>query len=321
MICDAPGRQYDPAISDNTVVWTDERNDSGDIYGADISDRTNIEVFEIIKQNDAQQQPAIDGSIKVYVDGSIYGGQIKFARLTKRHGAIDIPLGGDHYGTGPAIDGNIIIWQSSTYGEALGISLEMTYSIADGTVENKTTAKRYDYIQHAIDEARASDQIVVEPGLYNENLSFNGKNLILSSIDPEDWDTVESTIIQGGGVGSVVTFSSSEDDSCLLTGFTITGGQSNRGGGISGNNTLASIVQCIIENNISNGGGGGIASCAGKIDRCIIRNNTAAGYGGGLTHCFGSIVQCIIENNISNYGGGGLFNCTGNIDRCVISSN
>jgi len=49
-ICSDPARQFDPAISGNIVVWTDERNDAGDIYGADISDINNIREIEMIKK-------------------------------------------------------------------------------------------------------------------------------------------------------------------------------------------------------------------------------------------------------------------------------
>ncbi len=39
-------------------------------------------------------------------------------------------------------------------------------------IENMTTGKRYGYIQEAIDEALAGDQIIIEEGIYNEKIIF-----------------------------------------------------------------------------------------------------------------------------------------------------
>ncbi|MBL7215353.1 MAG: right-handed parallel beta-helix repeat-containing protein [Phycisphaerae bacterium] len=320
-ICLDPERQYDPAISGNQVVWTDERNDGGDIYGADISDRDNIKVFEIIKQNGTQQQAAIDGILMVYVDGSFYGGQIKVSCLSKRHGAIDISLGKDYFGTGPAIDGNVIIWQSAPYGEALGISLDFTYSIADGSVKNITQTKQYDYIQYAINEAVSGDEIIVDSGVYEENINFNGKNLILRSSDPTSTTVVTTTIIQGLGNDSVVTFAGTEDETCVLSGFTITGGlTSERGGGILGNGTQAGIFNCVIENNAA-AFGGGIDQCHGRIEKCTIAYNTASANGGGLAVCHGEITNCLVYGNSAAAYGGGLNYCNGAVSNCTIADN
>ena len=63
-----------PAISGRFVVWTDERNDTGDIYGADLSDLDNIREFEVAKSLGNQQQATIDGPLVAYVDGGIMGG-------------------------------------------------------------------------------------------------------------------------------------------------------------------------------------------------------------------------------------------------------
>ncbi|MGD8500440.1 MAG: choice-of-anchor Q domain-containing protein, partial [Phycisphaerales bacterium] len=174
-ICSDPARQYDPAISGNLVVWTDERSDGGDIYGADISDTENIRELAIVRVSGNQQQPAIDGCLIAYVDGGTYG-QIKACCLTKQDGVIEITLSGFPFGAGPAIDGDTVIWQTSTDGPVQGISLEVSYSAADGPVENLTTGGKYDYIQHAIVSASAGDRIVVDEGIYHESINFKGKN-------------------------------------------------------------------------------------------------------------------------------------------------
>ncbi|MHC4648074.1 MAG: hypothetical protein ACYTBJ_21650, partial [Planctomycetota bacterium] len=141
-----PARQFDPAVSRNIVVWTDERNDGGDIYGAYINDVEDIEAFEIVEANGTQEQPAIEGRMVVYVDfvnpidGDI--GEIKACYLTRKHGALATPLLERRYGVGPAMDGHNIVWQGrhSYDGLAEGISLEVVYAIADGPIENPATS-------------------------------------------------------------------------------------------------------------------------------------------------------------------------------------
>jgi beta propeller repeat protein len=128
-ICTEPGPQFDPAISGNIVIWTDRRNDVGDIYGADISDTNNIRAFEVVRQVGIQEQPAIDGSIIVYAGTpqgpSIYARVLGACYLTSLHGVMPIPLDSSGYTLLPAIDGEIIVWQTDTYGKARGTRLRI----------------------------------------------------------------------------------------------------------------------------------------------------------------------------------------------------
>ena len=196
----------------------------------------------------------------------------------------------------------------------------------------------YDHptIQGAIDAADPNDTIIVSPGTYIENINFNGKNIILTSTDPEDPDIVASTVIDGNESGSVVTFSGSETSDCELKGFTITNGyiDSASGGGVRGNGTLATIDSCIItQNEISDMsesgryGGGGLWSCDGLIKNCVISYNNARGgtyngaSGGGLLDCNGIIIGCTINGNWAQNGTGGLWSRNGSIINCMIADN
>ncbi|MHC4864225.1 MAG: PKD domain-containing protein, partial [Planctomycetota bacterium] len=126
-ICTDGGRQFDPAISGNIVVWTDQRNDGGDIYGADISDTNNIHMFEVIRGYGAEQQPAIDDGLIVYIEaqsGWDLSGYIKACQVARPHGVLEVPLAGSAQGMGPAIDGEIVVWQTNAYGKARGILLQ-----------------------------------------------------------------------------------------------------------------------------------------------------------------------------------------------------
>ncbi|MBC8379577.1 MAG: hypothetical protein H8E62_10420 [Planctomycetes bacterium] len=181
----------------------------------------------------------------------------------------------------------------------------------------------YSTIQAAIDASVGGDTIIVSPGTYVENIYFGGKDIILTSTDPTDPNVVSATIIDGNAAGSVVTFSGTETSACELTGFTITNGQAEYGGGISGNYhqaTMATIANCMITGNTAVRDGGGLYRCNGSITNCTITGNTAWSYGGGLYECDGPISNCTISGNTA-VGGGGLVSCSGPITRCRITNN
>jgi hypothetical protein len=213
----------------------------------------------------------------------------------------------------------------------------------------------YPTIQSAIDAAESSGAIIVSPGIYVENIDFDGKDLVLSSLDPEDVNVVSSTVIDADQAGSVVIFSGRETPFCQLSGFTITGGHTEGdGGGINGHGTHATIENCAIIDNTVTGGdsnGGGIADCDGIIRSCLIQGNQGLGensegaglsgcdgiivnctitdnqaigadsLGGGLAVCHGTIRDCVITNNVAQENGGGAYSCSGDILNCVVSAN
>ncbi len=180
-------------------------------------------------------------------------------------------------------------------------------------------------IQEAIDVAQDSDTIVVHPGTYYENIRFEGKNITLRSLDPEDEQIVASTVIDGGQNGSVVAFAGTEDETCQLSGFTITNGESHFGSGVSGGTypgTCAGISNCTISANSGYYGyGGGLYWCNGTISNCTISDNSAWAGGGGLNGCGGMIINCTISGNEGTYFGGGLYDCNGPISDCTINDN
>ncbi len=145
----------------------------------------------------------------------------------------------------------------------------------------------YATIQSAIDDCNEGDVVVVEPNTYNEDVTFNGTNIVVTSVDPND---PEVTIIQGTGTGPVVTFSGTEDSNCVVDGFTITGGHtSGNGSGIYGGGTRATIRNCVVRDNESGYPGGSIYACHGAISRCTIAGNTASERIAGLNNCDGTI--------------------------------
>ena len=178
-------------------------------------------------------------------------------------------------------------------------------------------------IQEGVDFALDGDTVIVAAGAYLENIHFMGQNIILRSTEPTDPVVVASTIIDGNEAGSVVTFSGSEDESCVLSGFTIRNGKAERGGGICGgawdNHTHATIQNNVITANQ----GAGLCQCNGTIQHNTISGNSAdgPGLGGGLYRCEGTIRNNLITGNSAGLRGGGLYGCDGVIHNNTVVSN
>lgn len=335
-ICTAPERQYDPAVSGHIVVWTDERDDVGDIYGADISDPNNIREFEVWVGPGWQLQPDIDGPLIVYLDGDDYYGDIRTCCLSREYGVTHFPLGTSgayyYYGSGPQIDGSTIVWQYSS--QIRMVSFDFAYSVTEGPIQNLGTGKRYDYIQHAIDAVgavepaqpgglrRASeptvegDVIVVEPGIYRDKVRFKGKNLLVTSTDPEDPAVRAATIL--AGPGQRVTFADHETADSVLTGFTIANGSY----GVFSGDSTPTVSNCTITNNVS----AGVKSWNGAnpvFSRCeITGNGLGAAMWARLDNRFarrnlGMFRNCLIAGS----RGAGILGGNLILENCTVADN
>lgn len=192
------------------------------------------------------------------------------------------------------------------------------------TVDDDGSAD-FNTIQAAIDDASEGDTIVVQPGMYYENVQFNGTNVVLTGTDANNRSVVNSTVIDGNDMDSALIFSGTEDASCVVAGLTITGGLAANGGGISGNGAGVTISRCVIRNNKASANGGGIFNIAGAILNCVVSFNTASSYGGGIYNTGGgvSIVSCELSGNVARRGGGIFIGVGGHtvVFGCTIVGN
>jgi hypothetical protein len=150
-------------------------------------------------------------------------------------------------------------------------------------------------IQRGINSTVDGDTVMVMPADYNE-IDFQGRNINVTSINPENSTVVSDTIIEG-----MVMFRGTEDANCNLSGFTITGGIHGLDWSFdpSGeNHTHATISHCILEYNFT-GCAPSIGNCDGLISNCIVTNP--------ITIC------CLLQPAIGN--------CNGVIRNCTIYSN
>jgi parallel beta-helix repeat protein/predicted outer membrane repeat protein len=189
----------------------------------------------------------------------------------------------------------------------------------------------YDTIQDAINASSTGDTVSVAEGTYYENILFPGNTTNITLVSENG---PESTVIDGGNNGSVVTFAAGIN--ATLDGFTITNGStSENGGGIRiGSSSSPTIANCIITDNEAFAGGG--ISCGDSsepfITNSIIQNNSVTGdndqsNGGGIhasPAASPTITNCIIKDNTSDWNGGGLaFNTADEplIVNCIFSNN
>ena len=179
----------------------------------------------------------------------------------------------------------------------------------------------YSSIQQGIDASSHSDTVLVQPGIYFENINFNGHNIVVGSLYMSTGDTayISQTHINGGAAGSVVRFENAEDNTSALMGFTITNGYDLAGGGIYCNNTQPLIAYNIITGNIAfaddDGWGGGVFCLYADIQLIgnTISNNVASGPEGGVgggvycSNCSPVIKGNVIVDNLADWAAGGIY--------------
>jgi hypothetical protein len=170
-------------------------------------------------------------------------------------------------------------------------------------------------IKQAVEDSAAyGDTVLVAPGLYDttsgESFPINMTNgVVLTSGSGAPLTTIDANT-----TGSVIS-SINCDQSTEITGFTITGGRAQNGGGIYCDQSYLTIRDNIIQNNtaISSTGGGGGIYCSNSeptiTHNLIIENTSLLCFGGGIYSyfCYALIERNIVAYNTSRWGGG-IFN-------------
>lgn len=216
---------------------------------------------------------------------------------------------------------------------------------------------QYRTIQGGIDHSSQGDTVLVQPGIYYENLQFvfpHGITLSSNFLLTSDTSYISQTIINGDQNGNVINIDgwTGDESNLIITGFTITNGYATSGGGvqiINRNNvyldhlhvinnsasmgggifsTFSSNVQItntLVDNNIGIDWAGGIyfySSSDGGVENCTIQNNESGMDGGGITIAGGpvEISNSQISYNTAHRDGGGLF-ATPELDQVISLNN
>jgi predicted outer membrane repeat protein/parallel beta-helix repeat protein len=212
-------------------------------------------------------------------------------------------------------------------------------------IRNVTTGQNYATIQAAITAASTGQTIVLGPGTYtgtgNRDLDFGGKAITVQSANPDDWETVEATVIDCQGTVSVphrgFYFHNGEGSGATLDGISIVNGYAPLvnwdgtdvalGGAIYCYNSSPTVSRCRITDCQADGGLGGAIAGLGsslQINNCMLREN-AADTGGAIFAFEGSslIRGCVVAENSAGYAGGiYLYGCAGpTLMNCTVVGN
>lgn len=160
-------------------------------------------------------------------------------------------------------------------------------------------------IQAGITAASDGDTVLVACDTYYEhNISLKSGVTLMS----ETGDPSCVTIDGQGNLGNVFFITSV--NSCLISGFTITGGRSSFGAGVYGDGSTVTFQGCILSDNIAANGGGGMHWDDGMVTLldCTFTGNQAEG-GGGLhvNYSSAAITGSTFSGNDAGYGGGLAF--------------
>ncbi|HIO66267.1 MAG TPA: hypothetical protein EYN40_06220 [Planctomycetes bacterium] len=198
---------------------------------------------------------------------------------------------------------------------------------------------QFSTIQSAIDSANLLDHVLVAPGTYFENLTFQGKSITLRSTGGSAQTVIDGSLLtRGPGNGSVIAFEQGETPLAVLDGFTIRGGIGrvitdatgtfSRGGGILISATSPTLVNCVLDANICQLGAGIHAedSVALNLTGISFTNNTGLEGAGAYFLNVGAVIinGCTFQGNSAQTAGGALTldACNGaDVLNCVFDGN
>ena len=194
---------------------------------------------------------------------------------------------------------------SRTFAPSLLIFMVLAlWILPTGETLAKTILVPEDYptIQLALDAAQDGDQVLVAPGVYQENIVFPGLDVsLVSETGPN------STTIKGNPLEEIATvqFLGGETRDTLIQGFTITSGH---GGGIlCKGDSSPRIIGNVVFNNIGSQGGGIVCDGSSPLiedneinsNYAFDQNASSETLGGGINALNAQGLE--IRNNVINF--------------------
>jgi len=231
---------------------------------------------------------------------------------------------------------------------AICVATERFVSLAGGHVPPFTTwADAATNIQSAIDAASTADVIWVTNGVYDTGGKIKSGDLVNrvaldKALTVRSVNGADVTVIQGvwdfATNGLAAVRCAWLTNGAILNGFTLRGGATRAvtvalnaqmsGGGVWGNSTNATLINCVISGNAAGHQGGGAYRVS--LVRCTLSGNLAvgsgqagagiagAGSGGGAALC--NLNGCVVTGNkaIQGDGGGTAYS---DLKNCALTKN
>ena len=201
------------------------------------------------------------------------------------------------------------------FGNLWFVSILGNDTTGDGSIQNP-----FRTIQYTIDIAMTDDTILVDNGVYQENIRILSENITLASNYLFTGDTLDilNTVIDADSISYALYILGCNSNSSVI-GFKISNGANRYA--IECRHSATMVLNNIIESNWS----GGVA-CIGDSRALIsgnhIRDNMISG-GSGIYCAYSSPVivnNNITRNSISNFGGAGV-ECVNNDESVIIAGN
>jgi PKD repeat protein len=168
-------------------------------------------------------------------------------------------------------------------------------------------------IQDAVDAATISGALVlVQGGVYSvggrsQDGVITNRFLIDKPLTLRSVNGPQSTTIDGGGLVRCVYLGRS----ATVSGFTLTNGAADNGGGVWCDSPTAVVSNCTVTANSAAANGGGAAG--GTLVNCLLAGNSAAANSSGAENS--ALISCIVTNN----SGDGADSCM--LSNCVVAQN
>jgi uncharacterized repeat protein (TIGR02543 family) len=184
--------------------------------------------------------------------------------------------------------------------------------------ENGSAEHPFDSIQEAIEVAGEGCVVIVREGTYWEQIRMVNKGITVTGIDPDAAEPPTCPVIDGAGLGTVVSIAGSCPDTrdpnlalecagagpqSVLKGFMITGGSGYYASAIACRSCSPLISNCVVAGNRSRLGRSGaiyLERSAPTLVQCTITENVA-GEEGAAIYCIGSnpvVVNSIVWGNV-----------------------